>query len=126
MTRTPRYNTGKPCQNGHLAERYSSNGECVECARRRAEMFRGVRQRTEKVAKPSEDRDVRFVHTWTPKEDEIALALHAGKIDWVEADRQSDVGHWRLRERARHLLRNKAPSMAERKQAAALPFHREE
>ena len=27
-----RYFTGKPCKNGHVAERFVSNGRCVECA----------------------------------------------------------------------------------------------
>lgn len=25
------YNTGEPCVNGHYADRYTSNGGCVEC-----------------------------------------------------------------------------------------------
>lgn len=28
--------TAKPCKRGHVAERYSHNGECVVCARLRA------------------------------------------------------------------------------------------
>jgi hypothetical protein len=28
-----KYFTGKPCKRGHVAERYSSSGVCVECAR---------------------------------------------------------------------------------------------
>lgn len=27
------YFTGRPCKNGHVAERYTSNGDCVECHR---------------------------------------------------------------------------------------------
>jgi hypothetical protein len=27
------YNTGKPCKYGHMADRYMSNNECVECRR---------------------------------------------------------------------------------------------
>jgi hypothetical protein len=30
------YFTGKPCKHGHVAERYSHNGDCVVCARLRA------------------------------------------------------------------------------------------
>jgi hypothetical protein len=30
------YFTGKPCKHGHVAKRYSHNGECVVCARLRA------------------------------------------------------------------------------------------
>jgi len=32
----PRYFTGKPCKHGHVAERLTSSGECVECGRKRA------------------------------------------------------------------------------------------
>ena len=28
-----RYFTGKPCKSGHIAERYTSKGNCVECIR---------------------------------------------------------------------------------------------
>ncbi len=28
-----KYNTGKPCRNGHLADRYVLNGNCVECCK---------------------------------------------------------------------------------------------
>lgn len=28
----PRYFTGKPCRNGHVAERYVANNDCVACA----------------------------------------------------------------------------------------------
>jgi hypothetical protein len=31
-----RYFTGKRCRRGHVAERYSNNGECVICAKLRA------------------------------------------------------------------------------------------
>jgi hypothetical protein len=30
------YFTGNPCRHGHVAERYSRNGDCVVCARLRA------------------------------------------------------------------------------------------
>ena len=29
------YNTGKPCRVGHVADRYVSNGECLECVKAR-------------------------------------------------------------------------------------------
>ena len=32
-----RYYTGKPCKRGHVAERYVSNGHCVECDKKRRE-----------------------------------------------------------------------------------------
>jgi hypothetical protein len=30
-----RYFTDKPCRHGHVAERYTANGQCVECGRLR-------------------------------------------------------------------------------------------
>jgi hypothetical protein len=30
-----RYKTGHPCKNGHMAERLTSNGTCMECARKK-------------------------------------------------------------------------------------------
>jgi hypothetical protein len=32
----PRYFTGKPCKHGHLSERSSSDGHCMECKRQAA------------------------------------------------------------------------------------------
>lgn len=31
--RESKYFTGKPCKHGHIAERYTMMGNCVECAR---------------------------------------------------------------------------------------------
>lgn len=31
-----RYFTGKPCQSGHIDERYTANGTCAECIRIRS------------------------------------------------------------------------------------------
>lgn len=28
-----RYNTGRPCRNGHIADRYTSTGNCCECTK---------------------------------------------------------------------------------------------
>ena len=35
-----RFYTGKPCRNGHMAERYVLNGTCVECANVSAHRYR--------------------------------------------------------------------------------------
>ena len=38
---SPRYNTGKPCKHGHIADRFTSSGTCSEClAPRRREGMR--------------------------------------------------------------------------------------
>src|ERR1700740_3730319 len=34
------YFLGAPCTHGHIAERYSSDGRCVECSRLRGQKFR--------------------------------------------------------------------------------------
>jgi hypothetical protein len=31
-----KYNTGKPCRNGHLADRYTISGICLECGKESA------------------------------------------------------------------------------------------
>ncbi len=39
--KSPRYNTGKPCKHGHVADRFTSSGSCSEClAPRRRESMR--------------------------------------------------------------------------------------
>lgn len=38
--KTKRYNTGKPCKFGHLADRLVSNNTCVECTRLRKQQAR--------------------------------------------------------------------------------------
>lgn len=34
----PTYNTGKPCTNGHLSDRYTASGGCIECIKGYASM----------------------------------------------------------------------------------------
>jgi hypothetical protein len=36
----PFYFTGKPCKHGHLADRYSHNGNCVVCTRLRVAQWK--------------------------------------------------------------------------------------
>lgn len=54
-----RYNTGKPCKKGHIADRYVSNGRCDECMKAaaaiaRADPVRGQRIREKKNARERE------------------------------------------------------------------------
>ena len=61
-----RYYTGKPCVNGHISERYTSDGACIECRRntdkkrdykprkRREEYGRHMQQRLEHERKFAE------------------------------------------------------------------------
>lgn len=46
-----KYSTGKPCKNGHIAERWNYNGMCVECKRntdRSSNLKAGKRYRVKK------------------------------------------------------------------------------
>ena len=43
-----KYNTGKTCRNGHLADRYISNGECVECHKLKAKNYQYNRKESDK------------------------------------------------------------------------------
>jgi hypothetical protein len=52
-----KYYTGEPCVNGHIAERYVKNGECVECKKEqqeRARIKRGILPRDERNKKRKE------------------------------------------------------------------------
>lgn len=48
-----RYFTGKPCTNGHVAERYVANDACVECNREAVRRYRAGRPKP--AAKPRDD-----------------------------------------------------------------------
>ena len=41
-----RYYTGKPCTNGHIAERYTVSGACLECL---SDRTKNVRERIKSV-----------------------------------------------------------------------------
>lgn len=44
----PRYFTGEPCKHGHIAERHTLSGACLECAKasreRETEVYRAAQQ----------------------------------------------------------------------------------
>lgn len=48
-----RYYTGEPCKHGHVAERNTMSGACVECAKanreREQDIYRTARQQQAKV-----------------------------------------------------------------------------
>ena len=50
VNRLMRYYTGKPCCNGHMAERYTNSADCVACVR--------ARSNTWKTDNPDKYRDV--------------------------------------------------------------------
>lgn len=50
-----RYFTGKPCKHGHVAERYLSTGQCVECLRERRQTPENLKKEREYQCKRRED-----------------------------------------------------------------------
>lgn len=55
-----RYFTGEPCSKGHIAERFVSNGHCVECKKEQGEAYRrkkGIESREEKTQRLAKKRE---------------------------------------------------------------------
>ena len=53
-----RYYTGRPCKHGHVAERYTQNGMCVECQRGiNSEWHKTVTKPGRKLANPKARRE---------------------------------------------------------------------
>ena len=44
----PRYFTGKPCRNGHTAERLAANGHCVACAKTSKDIWTAAHKRPQR------------------------------------------------------------------------------
>ncbi len=74
-----KYNTGKVCKNGHLSDRYTRNGACIECLR-----VANVALSTALALAPNAKRDaiaqlvrmgMRIFHIDVPKFAELATAL---------------------------------------------------
>ncbi|HAS8352695.1 TPA: hypothetical protein I7721_16515 [Vibrio vulnificus] len=49
-----RFYTGKPCRHGHDAERFTSNGACVECIALNSAVYRKEVSRLLKLARAQE------------------------------------------------------------------------
>ena len=83
---SPRYNTGKPCKHGHVADRFTSSGTCSEClAPRRRE---GMRKW---AAENPEEKKRRAAEWYDKNRDEI--------IERVRENYYADID--KSRERAR-------------------------
>lgn len=67
------YNTGKPCVNGHVAERYTKNGGCVECIKETAKKFN--RQTATKIIEQRDklDIDTTLISMYARQEDFITI-----------------------------------------------------
>jgi 5-methylcytosine-specific restriction endonuclease McrA len=68
------YFTGIPCKNGHISERYSSRGACVQCAKEKAKAW----QKSNK-----------------PKMSEKAMKRHTGKLkrtpSWLNSGHHFEI-----------------------------------
>lgn len=129
-----RYFTGRPCKNGHVSERLTSNGACLECC--------AERQR----ALPDDGREKRRLSAkkWREKNPEKVSEYNAGRVvavaewisnnkerkaisdkKWREKNREKCNEHKRIR-RARGLVKNykkidyKALSAAEKEKRRKL------
>jgi hypothetical protein len=38
------YNTGKPCRNGHRADRFTTSGKCIECVNTKGMSYMATRR----------------------------------------------------------------------------------
>ena len=86
-TGAPRYFTGQPCQAGHLAERYASNGHCIECHRLNYETTKGSSISRQEVAKFKEEVAGQF---WSYCRACLRFDVQSGHFEvW-------DRGQWRL------------------------------
>lgn len=65
------YRTGRPCKNGHVADRYVSTGGCIECLREhRADIAAAMRE----ARRPGTDKSARLF-TYRLHTDDHAAAL---------------------------------------------------
>ena len=101
---SPRYNTGKPCKHGHIADRFTSSGTCSEClAPRRRE---GMRKW---AAENPEEKKRRAAEWYDNNRDEI--------IERVRENYYADID--KSRERARdYAARHKKEARQRAKQWA--------
>lgn len=79
-----RYFTGKPCCNGHVAERLSSTGSCIECNKERTQ--RVVKERRE----ARDPKTAKFVTRWNPDGSPLRYTFFKKCIRGHEERRYSD------------------------------------
>lgn len=79
-----RFNTGVPCKHGHLSDRYTSTGACIECLNPR-------------LTRPRVTRDVRFISRSIPFAIDRRIATSAtylGQLDaYLQACTQAFAQH---------------------------------
>jgi hypothetical protein len=117
----PHYYTGKPCLRGHLRERHTSNGLCMDCAREKQKKdYRAAREDPDKLAKMRDrERERSAARRQCPEHRAQAAYRHAKRY-------QSDPGYraemlargkvWRdaNRDRMRELVREWAAKNPDR------------
>ena len=73
-----KYFSGKPCNNRHVAERYTRNGECVECATARW-----------KTGDPTSHAARVMKHYWRNRERLIAQSVERHRLTGYNAQRRA-------------------------------------
>jgi hypothetical protein len=69
------FNTGRPCRNGHVADRYTSTGNCSAClAASREQLAAAVRE----AKRPAQDGAALFTYRLHPADHAAALAYCQG------------------------------------------------
>jgi len=109
------YYTGKLCKHGHASERYTLNGDCCECAKRRCSTP-GYR---EYKAQWYKDNRPRIIGEWRER-----YAANREKI----LERQNAYYHrnksWILKQQYEHYIQNREEILEDRRaKYAALPQH---
>ncbi|WP_175712185.1 hypothetical protein [Burkholderia ambifaria] len=80
-----RYFTGKPCIAGHVAERYTRNGGCVECVKAKVAAY--VRKRRRKAVRTSEGQRMKVIHV--PSVDCVIVAAEPMNDEQAEVFRRA-------------------------------------
>lgn len=84
----PRYNTGKPCKNGHSSDRYTSHGKCLMCLaaaqRRYADThLPEMAERKRQYRREKPDVEYKAQRKWREKNRDYVNASHR---DWYKRD----------------------------------------
>lgn len=112
------YFTGKPCKNGHICQRYSSNGECVSCRfeknlllkEKQKELANKNRDRRNEIARATYHADIekqreRSRMKWVKNSEKVKAANKA----WAE----KNPGIWNYYgAKRRAAIRQRTPSWA--------------
>mgnify|MGYP005815453345 CR=1 FL=1 len=107
-----RYNTGKPCKHGHVADRLVSNNSCLECANTRAKKWAAdnddyLRQKRKDYYATNKETVLANWSTWYSDNHERQLARKRARY---QANREKELAYakrYRLKNRDKILAANK-------------------